>query len=395
MLLTITTTHSPARDLGFLLHKHPDRVQSFDLPFGRAHVFYLEASDERCTAAMLLDVDPVGLVRTRRGPGGGAFLLRQYVNDRPYVASSFLSVAISRVFGTAMSGRCADRPVLVDQAIPLTARLSVLPCRGGEHLLRRLFEPLGYTVDTVGHPLDPNNPDWGLSPYHTVELRGTCRLADLLTHLYVLIPVLDNDKHYWVGSDEVEKLLGKGEGWLAAHPERELITRRYLKSQPSLAKLALDRLIEEESPDDEEVATRQAGEESAVETPICLNDRRLEAVIDALRSSGACQVIDLGCGEGRLLRLLLNEKRFDRVVGMDVSHRALERAKRHLRWDRLSPAKRQRIELLHGSLMYRDQRLAGFDAAACVEVIEHLDRPRLALKQVNLGGFFVVAPRGS
>src|SRR6516164_4186190 len=144
MLLTITTTHQPATDLGYLLHKNPARCQSFALSFGRAHVFYAEAGTERCTAGLLLDLDPVGLVRNRRGPAGEGHSLEQYVNDRPYVASSFLSVAIAQVFGAALQGRSKERESLVEAQLPLKAAISVLPCRGGEEFLRRLFEPLGY-----------------------------------------------------------------------------------------------------------------------------------------------------------------------------------------------------------------------------------------------------------
>src|SRR5258708_33489045 len=103
MLLTITNTKSPATDLGYLLPKNPNRLQSCELPFGKVHVFYPEASADRCTAALLLDVDPVGLVRTRRGPSGEGGMLDQYVNDRPYVASSFMSVGIARVFNSALA----------------------------------------------------------------------------------------------------------------------------------------------------------------------------------------------------------------------------------------------------------------------------------------------------
>src|SRR5438105_8399009 len=109
MILTITLTQPPATDLGFLLHKSPFRAQDFPLTFGKAHVFYPEASEERCTAALLLEIDPVGLVR-RKGPPGEGRALEQYVNDRPYVASSFLSVAIAEVFGSALAGRSRDRP---------------------------------------------------------------------------------------------------------------------------------------------------------------------------------------------------------------------------------------------------------------------------------------------
>jgi len=378
MLLTITTTHQPATDLGYLLHKNPARLHSFALSFGEAHVFYPEATAEQCTAALLLDVDPVGLVRNRRGPAGEGGTLEQYVNDRPYVASSFLSVAISRVLGSALGGRSKGKPELAGSPIPLRAKISVLPCRGGERFLRRLFEPLGYDVAAVKHPLDEQFPEWGESQYYTVELSGHVRLQDLLTHIYVLIPVLDNEKHYWVGDDEVEKLLRHGTHWLASHPEKEEITKRYLKYRRDLAKDALARLVDEESPDPDVTEVVHNSEEEAVERTLNLNEQRLNSVVAALRSTNAKRVLDLGCGEGKLLRVLLEDRAFEEIVGVDVSHRALQIANERLRVERMPARQRERIKLMQGSLMYRDQRLKGFDAAAVVEVIEHLDQPRLA-----------------
>lgn len=381
MLLTITTTHQPATDLGYLLHKNPAHLHSFDLSFGQAHVFYPEANDDRCTAALLLDVDPVGLVRNRKGPAGEGGTLDQYVNDRPYVASSLLSVAISRVLGTALGGRSKHRPDLVQTQIPLHAKISVIPCREGEKFLRRLFEPLGYEVVAHRHELDEVFPEWGSSRYYTVELSGRVRLQDLLTHIYVLVPVLDNEKHYWIGDDEVEKLLRHGAGWLASHPEKQEITRRYLKYRRDLAHEALARLVDQETPDPDIATTVYNSEEEAVERSLNLNEQRLNAVVAALKSANAKRVLDLGCGEGKLLRALLEDRTFDEVVGVDVSHRALQMAHDRLRLDRLPDRQRARIKLMQGSLMYRDKRLAGFDAAAVVEVIEHLDRPRLAAFQ--------------
>lgn len=357
MLLTLSTTLSPATDLGFLLHKNPARPQAVDLSFGKAHIFYPEATADRCTAALLLDVDPVGLVR--KGVG-----LDQYVNDRPYVASSFLSVAIGRAFGSALAGTCAQRPELVTRPLPLRVRIAVLPCRGGEQFLRKLFEPLGYAVTAQRHALDDGEP----SRYFTVELAATRPLKEVLSHLYVLIPVLDDDKHYWVTDDEVDKLIRHGEGWLATHPEREAVARRYLKHQKSLARQALDRLVREEAP---------STDGPKLESPN-LNEQRLAAVVAVLAELQASRVIDLGCGEGKLLKALLGDRRISEVVGLEVSLRALELAKDRLNWDRLPEAQRKRLGLLHGSLMYRDARLSGFDAATAVEVIEHLDAPRLA-----------------
>src|SRR5919197_1631249 len=373
MLLTLTLTRPPATDLGYLLHKHPERVQQFELSFGAAHVFYPEVSDERCTCALLLNVDPVGLIRR-----GVRFpRLDQYVNDRPYVASSFMSVALSRVFTTAMAGRCDDRPEAAEQQLPLEARIAVLPVAGGEEIVRRLFEPLGYTIDALQHPLDERFPEWGASRYHTLHLRGEVRLRDLLTHLYVLIPVLDAQKHYWVGDGEVEKLLARGEGWLPGHPDRELIVNRYLKYQRPLARAALEQLLVDEDPAVDDDAEERAAEEEAVEEPLRLNEKRHGAVVAALRASGATRVLDLGCGSGKLMRALMDEPTFERIVGVDISYAALETAKSRLRLDRLAPRQRDRVQLFQTALTYRDKRLAGFDAAAVVEVIEHLDEPRL------------------
>jgi 3' terminal RNA ribose 2'-O-methyltransferase Hen1 len=372
MLLLITTTSYPATDLGYLLHKHPDRCQSFSLSFGQAHVFYPEASEQRCTAALLLDIDPVKLVRGRSAN------LEQYVNDRPYVASSFLSVAIAQVFSTALAGRCKDKPELTQTPLPLVAKLSVLPCRGGEGFLRQLFEPLGYTVTAQNHILDEKFPDWGDSKYYTVELQHTLPLADLLSHLYVLIPVLDDDKHYWVDDDEVEKLLRHGEGWLRAHPAREAITRRYLKRQHRLTRAALAQLAEEDELDPDSAEESHAEEEAAVEKPISLKQQRLNAVDAALKENGAKRVIDLGCGQGTLLRILVKESFFEQITGVDVSYRALEVAQERLDRLHLAPNQSNRLQLIQGALTYQDKRFTGYDAATVIEVIEHLDLPRLA-----------------
>ena len=379
MLLTISTTHQPATDLGYLLHKHPDRFQSFNLSFGCGHVFYPEANDQRCTACLMLDVDPVEMARGRRR--GDKSALAHYVNDRPYVVSSFMSTAITQVFGSALAGRCKDRPELVETALPLEVSIEVLPVKGGEGFIQKIFEPLGYVVDARQHLLDEKFPDWGDSPYYSVKLSGNVTLSQLLNHLYVLIPVFDNQKHYFTGPEELDKLLSKGDGWLATHPEKEAIARRYLKFQPSLVRQAIARLVDEDA--DDSTGDEQPQPEDSVEKTLSLNAQRIDAVMAALRSSGAKRVVDLGCGEGKLLREMLKDKQFDEILGMDVSVRSLEIASRRLRLDEMPSFQSERIRLLHGSLMYRDKRLAGFDAAAVVEVIEHLDPPRLsAFEQV-------------
>jgi 3' terminal RNA ribose 2'-O-methyltransferase Hen1 len=395
MLLTITTTYQPATDLGYLLHKNPARLQSLEITGGQAHVFYPEATAERCTAALLLDLDPVGLVRGR-GNGEG-FALEQYVNDRPYVASSFLSVALSKAFGTAMNGTCKDRPALPALPLPLAVKVAVVSAPGPDWP-RRLFEPLGYAVETEAYPLDPTQPEWGNSPYYTLHLRHEgLRLQDVLTHLYVLLPVLDNDKHYYVDQTEAEKLLHRGGDWLPLHPERGFITRRYLRYLAGIVNPTLARLMEgteEELPEpiaaeSEEPSALPPAAEATKETPepkLSLHDQRLQQVANEIYQLGPKRVLDLGCGEGKLLRLLLRQPKIEFILGMDVSHQALSRAAQRLRLDEMPPRQRTRIELIQGSLLYRDERLAGFDAAALVEVIEHLDENRLAALEAVVFG---------
>ncbi len=393
MLLSITTTHDPASDLSFLLHKRPDRCQQFSLSFGTAWVFYPECSTQRCTACLLLEVDALGLARSRT-PGDGR-MLADYVNDRPFVASSLLSVAIAQVLSSAVKGRCRDRPALASQPIPLEARIDVLKTRGGDARVRNIFEPLGYAVECRATPLDPRFADWGNGPYRSVTLRKESTLSELLNHLYVLLPVFDGQKHYYVGPDECEKLLARGEGWLATHPERNAITRGYLKNQRSLVRATLDRLEETPEPADGDDGDTPLEPPEVAEARMSLNEQRLAAVVEVLKAAGGRRVIDLGCGEGKLLKRLADDPWFTRIVGLDVAPLALERAAQRLG---LASAVRAyvptslaetngagvaggadaRVAVVQGSLVYRDPRLTGFDAACLIEVIEHLDPSRLA-----------------
>ncbi|MFE9769306.1 3' terminal RNA ribose 2'-O-methyltransferase Hen1 [Streptomyces sp. NPDC005808] len=398
MFLTITATGTPERpatDLGFLLHKHPDNAQAFSTSYGTAHVLYPEASVERCTAALLLEVDAVALVRRGKGKGrGGApdAALAQYVNDRPYAASSLLAVALSAVFSSAMKGQCNARPELPARPLPLRVEVPALPARGGADLVRELFEPLGWTVTVEAVALDAEFPEWGDSRYVSLVLESArLTLSEALRHLYVLLPVLDDAKHYWVSSDEVDKLLRAGEGWLPDHPEQKLITSRYLSRRWSLTREAMERLelVRLAEADDsavEEIDNAVGAEteaddaensEEKEEKTVSLAVQRRDAILAALHASGAARVLDLGCGQGQLVQALLKDTRFDEIVGVDVSMRALTVASRRLKLDRMGERQAARVKLVQGSLAYTDKRLKGYDAAVLSEVIEHLDLPRL------------------
>ncbi|MCL8252347.1 3' terminal RNA ribose 2'-O-methyltransferase Hen1 [Aeromicrobium fastidiosum] len=383
MLLTVSARRSPAlddpADLGYLLHKHPERAQAFEVYGGTAHVFYPEVGPERCTAAMLLEVDPVALVRGRNGSHDG-FALGQYVNDRPYVASSLLSVAMGKVFRSALNGRCRGHDDLVASPLDLTIALPAVP--GDPDLLGRLFEPMGWTVVATPVALDDTRPQWGDAPLVSLTLTGSMRLAEALNHLYVLLPVLDDAKHYWVGDDEVDKLVRAGSGWLATHPERELVTHRYLAHQRGLKDAAMQRLVEL---DDRPVA-ESLEDEDVVATTRPLVRLRHDAVLEEVRRVRPASVADLGCGSGALLAALLELQGVARVIGTEVSDASLSRAAKRLHVDRMTERQSDRLSLLLSSLQYEDPRLADVDLAILMEVIEHVDPGRLPAVVANVFG---------
>lgn len=384
MLLTISADCSPVlddpADLGFLLHKHPGRVQRFDVYGGTAHVLYPRVDAERCTVAMLLEVDPIALVRgrTARGSADG-FALGQYVNDRPYVASSLLSVAMGKVFRSALNGTCRGHDALVAAALDLTIELPAVP--GTPELLERLFAPMGWAVTATPIALDTTRPDWGDAPLCSLTLVGLSRLADALNHLYVLLPVLDDAKHYWVGDDEVDKLVRAGSGWLAVHPERDLVTHRYLAHQRSLKDAAIQRLVEL---DDRPVDDALEDVEPVVARPLVR--LRHDAVLDAVRGLAPSTIVDLGCGQGALLASLLELRGVTRVIGTEVSDASLATAAKRLHVDRMTERQSERLTLLLSSLQYEDARLADLDLAILMEVVEHIDPDRLPAVVGNVFG---------
>lgn len=373
-----------ARDLGYLLHKNPERVHPRETSAGTATVFFPETGDGRTTAVLHLDVDPIGLVRGRGDKADG--LLDQYVNDRPYVCNSFLSVALGRAFGQSLSGRSKERQPLADRALPFEARVVPVAVSGGVEVIRAVFEPLGYEI-AVGE-----RDTGGRRAIVDLRLRGTVRLSALLNHLYVLVPVLDNAKHWWIDRDEIEKLLAKGEGWLADHPARDLIAIRALRHRRGLVNLALERLTAMAgAPDDGSGDGPVPEPEAALEKPLRLHDLRLDTVAEVLRQAGAATVLDLGCGEGRLIQRLVRERSVERIVGVDASARTLEAAARRLQLDTAGERMRARVVLQMGSLTYGDRRWQGFDAATLVEVIEHIDPGRLAALELSV--FAAARPR--
>ncbi|MEL6657802.1 MAG: 3' terminal RNA ribose 2'-O-methyltransferase Hen1 [Bacteroidota bacterium] len=380
MLLHLSVRSENAPHLGYLLGKHPDKYQTKELSFGHAHVFFPEATSTSCSACLLLDIDTTAEMRQNRHDHNGRNAnvkagLDHYVNDRAYVASSFLCTAISKVFGSALNGNCTAMPALVNQTWKIEAKISAVCVRGGAELLHSIFEPLGYGIKHQTALLDTEYPEWGASPYYTITLSGKKTVQELLQHLYILLPILDNRKHYYFKESEIEKLLAKASAWLPEHPAKELIVRRYFGKKTSYRKVLAAANNE---------APLVAAQSEATATNLTLHQQRHEAVIETLIRLDAKSVLDLGCSTGRLLERLLKERQFTRLTGVDVATKVLQIAAQKLGLrSQTSASTDSRLNLIQGALTYQDDRFQGYDAALLVEVIEHLDPERLpALEQV-------------
>ncbi|MED5803035.1 3' terminal RNA ribose 2'-O-methyltransferase Hen1 [Gordonia sp. Z-3] len=362
------TVQLPATDLGFLLYKHPDRVQRFATSQGGATVFFPVASPELCS--VVLHVDGAG-AKVDRAEGMG-----RYVNVVPFAASSRLVVVLGKVFGDALAGRCATRPELVDNRWPMTLTVPSVPT-GGRCSPAELFEPLGWTVQTSAQPLEP--PQWGDSEFVTISLSGVHTVRDALRHLSVCLPVLAGAKHYFVDDAEVDKLQRLGDGWLDTHPRRDDIAAGYVKHVRSLTDEAVMRLAGD-------VTTAQpADDANAVpERRASLARHRREWVVESLARAGARSVLDAGCGEGRLLAELVTALPGAQIAGVDVAPAMVDRARERLqRWRGTS--------VWQSSLMYTDPRCRGFDAVVLMEVIEHIEFDRLPTAMSSV--FDEMAPR--
>jgi 3' terminal RNA ribose 2'-O-methyltransferase Hen1 len=376
MFISMTTTYVPATDLGYLLHKHPDKMHKRTSSQSVNYCFFSEASVERCTVNLVLDIGlshSYGFSKERPKPN-----YNPHVNDRPYVAGSIMSVALNDMFRSAFNGQSKEKPELSRTEIPLEISIATVSCADGEAFIRGIFEPLGYQVDISGFQYDEEFPEWGQSPYFVLNLKANKQISVVLKQLYVLLPVLDDSKHYWIEMTEKDRLLKMGEGWLASHPLVEVITKRALKHLGSLSSEALNQLGHIEP-----LLMKKASNEESLEKTVGINDLRMQRVLEILEQENVNSVIDCGCGEGKLIEKLLGETRIPLIKGFDVGLESLEAAKRRIDHG----SKEARVQLIHGSLVYLDDRLLGSEAIVLMEVIEHIDPSRLETMEKNIFGF--------
>lgn len=383
MLINITVTGENAKALSYILWKNPDHI--FDREFSSGHVvvFFSEYSNQKATASLLVLVDSVGMVRSEWGR-----ISSSYVDHRPYAASSIASVALKEAYSSAFAGKSetAEIDAVIKQKLPVEIELSSVWVKGGVQSIHDFFEPLGYAVNAEKLLYESK---WLKSDscVFNVTLTGMQTILDLLRHLYVLLPALDNKKHYFVNENEIVKLLSHGEGWLETHPYKERIVSRYLIHRHNLIEEALEQLAEEVQ--DEETEENAAGAEEAMERPIRLQEERLQTALAVMRTldPAPLKIGDIGCGSGDFIRLIENDRAFSEVIGMDVSSKVLQIAEKRLHLDRRNAWQSPKISLIHGSLAYKDSRLKGLDAVLMFEVIEHIDAIKLPVVEYNIFEF--------
>lgn len=386
MLLTIRYEGENSNVFSYLLHKQPERVQTFSLPFGKAHLFYTENLEEKSTIALLLDVDSNDLMSKKMLDKRDPYM-DPYINDRPYVASSLLSAAMAKVFCSALGGNDKVYPELVNQKHSFTVSVSVIRSRGGEQNIRQIFEPLGYEVEIKGQLLDDQFPEWGESPYYHLVLRGSVRLKDLLTQLYICLPALDRWKHYFVSENELQKLLQKGGDWLPTHPMRDFIIKGYLSHQKNLAKKAIHLLKDGSriipNPKQKKIETKFSVTKPKISNKY--TEIKIKSVIKKIKELGVTKIIDLGCGNGKLIKQLVKNQKLTVIKGMDHSNRSLKEAR-----DRLNLPAQKQVRLFLGSLLYQDPRTKGMDLAILLEIMDHVDEESLPFLETNLFAYMGV-----
>ena len=364
MLLTLACSGKDAPDLSWLLHKRPNRLQAFDLPYGKAFVFFPEYTETRSVVSLLLEINQEALNDLCKNKEGEF----QFVNPRQFLSSSLLSGAIGKVFSSAIKGICADKPELVNKEYDLELELTNFSCRLKPEYVARIFKPLGYAIafDNISSDFPREKLIVG-----NLRLKGKTNLKDLLSQLYILIPVFDRYLHFWIDEPQLQRFIRLTAGWLESHPEKRFILTEYFWPAADFKSRVLERF---------NAIPGLSSNEKAQPLKI----QRHEAIEATLAIHGAKTIIDLGCGEGSLIFYLLEQKKYAKIAGTDISAKNIESAKKRIA-GRPSRACRE-DDLFVSSLTYPDKRLRGYDAAVLSEVIEHFEINRMNTVMKNILG---------
>ncbi|WIM41190.1 3' terminal RNA ribose 2'-O-methyltransferase Hen1 [Paenibacillus sp. PK4536] len=392
MYLTIKATGTHASMISHLLAKNPNNLYDRTEKGARIRLVYTSFQPEETEVLLFVTPDPIDLVKG----SPDHYDITQYINDRELVVSSLFCSYIRPALGTALNGKPkADYIDWVEH--PFTLHMSMGPVASDlpDSMIESLFQPLGYEVQMERGEIDYSFDLKNRSTVRHIQISGQQTLQHMLRQLYILIPVLDNYKHYYISDDEIERLQRYGEGWLSTHPQHDLIIKRSLRFAPLIKeyeqKVAKNEDITNVST---ELSTHQAEasemkselsedqdkqyDSNQTEPPVIrLNELRYRAIVEQVSQLPQHkQIVDFGAGEGKLSVRLGEIEGVEQIWAVEPSMqsqlRAIDRfAKLEGRTDYVIPV------VTTGSLFYRDERWVDQDVIILCEVIEHINEVRL------------------
>lgn len=358
MQLTIQASGDNVKAISYLLSKNPSNLYERNHKGHLVRLFYSKFTETELEVTIFVTPDPIELIKNN----SNSYDITHYINDREFAVSSIFCSFIRSALGTALNGQPKEEHIKwVDHPFPFTFEFGPVVSTLTDEKLMNLFEPIGYEV-TINRPeIEYSIPIKTKSSARYISIKGMKTLQEGLRHLFVLIPVIDNYKHYFIDEKEIEKLERYGEGWLEQHPLRDLIYRQALRFKEIYS------LVENSSKDEKKIEPVKK---------VRLNELRYEKIVNTVSEMKPRSVVDFGSGEGKLSVQLGFVEGITEILAVEPSESASLKA-----LERFNKVKNKEKfvnpELLWGSLFYYDERLKDKDVIILCEVIEHIDESRL------------------
>ncbi|PYF06198.1 3' terminal RNA ribose 2'-O-methyltransferase Hen1 [Ureibacillus chungkukjangi] len=358
MQLTIRGTGQDIQVISYLLAKNPNNLYERRVSGHLVRMFFSQFSEEEVEVTFFVTPDPIELSRNN----SKVYDITSYINDREFVVSSIFCTFLRTALGTALNGKPVEEyEPWVNHPFPLEFSFGPVASQLTDQDIQSLFQPLGYAVEITYGEADYNMDFKSKSSARFITLKGSTTLQMGLRQLFVLIPVLDNYKHYYIDEQEVEKIVRYGEGWLDKHPKREFILRQALRFKEVYGQF-------------ENQHTKKENESSP---KLRLNDLRYDKIVGKVNQLKRKEtVVDLGSGEGKLSEKLGFIDGVKEILAVEPSESATLKALK--RFEKAAQDKNfVKPRQIFGSLFYYDERLKGKDVLILCEVIEHIDEYRL------------------
>jgi 3' terminal RNA ribose 2'-O-methyltransferase Hen1 len=358
MQLTIQASGDNVQAISYLLAKNPNNLYERNHKGHLVRLFYSKFTETELEVTIFVTPDPIEMVKNN----SNSYDITHYINDREFAVSSIFCSFIRSALGTALNGQPKEEHLKwVNHPFSFNFEFGPVVSSLSDEKLMNLFEPIGYEV-TINRPeIEYSFPIKTKSSARYLSIKGMKTLQEGLRHLFVLIPVIDNYKHYFIDEKEIEKLERYGEGWLEQHPLRDLIYRQALRFKEIYS------LVENSSKDEKKVEPVKK---------VRLNELRYEKIVNAVSQMKPRSVVDFGSGEGKLSVQLGFVEGITEILAVEPSESASLKALE--RFNKVKNKEKFVIpELLWGSLFYYDERLKDKDVIILCEVIEHIDETRL------------------